>query len=164
MNLNFIYSAVVTLNFVVKFHVSLHETQNYFLLSGPNSTAHLYRENQTLWLDLSAGREHTMMYSQISGATFTFDWSGKTVDKQLMSNFSNIELWFDAYTFLSPILEMQHPPTPVESIFQCGNINYKLMALLIFSIGLALKFDLLIPTLLKLLGKEDIYVNMESRV
>ena len=160
MNLNFIYSAVVALNFVVKFHVSSEEKQDYFLFTGPNSTAHLYRTNNTLWLYLGNGEENRVMKCKVDNPTFTFDWISKTVDDNLMSNFSNIDVWFDAYTFLSPILEIQQPSTPTP-IVQGVKINYLLIALLIVSIGLGLKFDVVAPLIMKLLKKESLYVNME---
>ena len=165
MNLNFIFMSLMALDFTVNFHVSTDGKQDYFVFSGPNSTAHLYRENHTIWLYLESGREYTLSHSQISGPTFNFNWPSRTVNNELMINSSNLDVWFDAYTFLSPIVEFHHMTSaPIEPIFQCDNINYKLIALIIFSIGLGLKVDLVAPILLKMLKKESAYVNMESNV
>ena len=161
MNLNFIFSALVALDFTVNFHVSPEDKQDYFMFSGPNSTAHLFRENHTICLYLETGRERTLSRSRISGPTFTFTWSGKMVNNEVMSNSSNLDVWFDAYTFFSPVLMLnQQSLAPIEPIFQCDNINYKLIALIIFCIGVGLKFDVLLPILLKLLKKESPYVTM----
>ena len=53
MNFNFLFSVVSALSFVVEFPVNSNNTQDYFFFEGNNQTAHLYRENKTLFLHLS---------------------------------------------------------------------------------------------------------------
>ena len=162
MNLNFIFNTVVALNFVVEFNVSPQSSQDYFLFSGIDSSAHLYRKNNTIWLYLKHGQEHQTMNYENKEPTFTFNWSSKTINDNPMSNHSDMNMSFDAYTFLSPILNIQQPhPVVAEPIFHCGETNYKLIALIIFAVGLGLKFDLVAPILVKIFKKESSYVDMQ---
>ena len=165
MNLNFVFAAVVALNFVVKFEVSQDDTQDYFIFSGNNSTAHLYRNTNKLNLYLKSDSTQQLLTYELSSSEFTFGWDQKTVNNQPMDFHSNDSVLthfdFDAYTFLSPILEMQQLKCPeIEPVFQCGETNYKLITLIVFVIGIALKFDLAAPILIE--AVKTMYLIEES--
>ena len=157
MNLNFIYSAVVAMNFIATFDVSQQSKQEYFMLTGPNSTAHLFRKNETISLYLKYKNEEKIMVSEVQDSTFTFDWRFKTINKKPMNNNNNsteFQFEFDTYNFLSPVLLEESILQPTAPIFQ-PDINYKLIALIIFAIGMGLKLDIIAPILVKILKKES---------
>ena len=158
MDLNFVFTAVVALDFVVRFEVTVNNTQDYFLFSGVDSTAHLYRENDTirLFLRYKSNQQLFTLDEVFDGDTLTFDWDQKTVNSVPMntqdhqSDMDRLE--FDAYTFLSPIVEVQQLKCPImETVYQCNGTNYRLIALIIFAIGLGLKFDIAVPAILNIL-------------
>ena len=174
MDLNFVFATVVALNFIVDFEVSQDDTQDYFIFSGNNSIAHLYRNTNKLNLYLKSDSSQQLWTYEVPSSEFTFGWDQKTVNNHPMHFHGNDSVLthfdFDAYTFLSPISKMKQLKCPeFEPVFQCDETNYKLIILIVFAIGIALKFDLAAPILIKAVKtkyhvEESLYEEMNLSV
>ena len=174
MDINFVFTTVVALNFVVKFEITPEHFQDYFLFSGTDSIAHLYRENATTYLFLKHDSSQQLFTFDNASTPLTFAWDRKTINNKPMNVHSNQSLLnhfnFDAYTFLSPIMEIQQLNYLPSTECQCGETNYELIALIMFAIGLGFKFDVIAPKIFDMILKktkrleEDEYMEMNTVV
>lgn len=161
MNINFLYSFTAALSFTVRFSVSKDGSQDYFIFHGDNSTAaHLSRQNDTIKLFLRYNSSYRHLEMSNVSNQFTFSWKGYTIDNKSMdivrSEGSLRELKFNAYTYLSPALDFVPdltlayvPKVYQEHLLQCQDINYGLFVIIVFFIGILLKFDYITPRVFK---------------
>ena len=174
MDINFVFTAVVALNFVVKFDITTEHFQDYFLFSGSDSIAHLYRENATTYLFLKHESSQQLFTFDNASTPLEFAWDRKTINNKPMNVHNNHSLLnqfdFDAYTFLSPIMELNYLPSTESTLYQRGETNYELIALIMFAIGLGFKVDVIAPKIFNMILKktkrleEDDYMEMTTAV
>ena len=105
MNFNFLFGVVGSLNFIIKFAVNDKEQQDFFMFEGLNTTAHLHRYNQSIFLHLSNEIE-TLLYRTEFENILEFSWIGFKVNgtemKKVKSD-GDLLLEFNTFTFLSPL-------------------------------------------------------------
>lgn len=179
MNINFVYTLVTSLAFTVVFDVNDSQKQNYFLFGGEETSAHLFRVNDTVTLYLGDRDSNAIYQTGNINSGFTFSWDGYLINNMYMNNTRYIgnlgSLEFDSFTFLSPLMEILETcvisePCP-GSLYQCEGTKYGLVTLIVLGIGLLLKFDTISPkvrTLIrdalytKVSPDETIHEEMES--
>ena len=106
MNFNFLFGVVGSLNFIIKFAVNDKEQQDFFMFEGLNSSAHLHRYNQSIFLHLSNGIE-TLLYRTDFENMLEFSWKGFKVNGTEMKKVKSdgeLLLEFNTFTFLSPFV------------------------------------------------------------
>ena len=149
MNINFVFNVVVSLSFVSRFNVTIDERQDYFIFNGNGTTAHLSRSNRTISLVLISDDNYELYQTYNVTNNFTFKWNGFTIDEQKMNHVNSSgkieQLQFDSYSFLSPYLELEKEELEFcsceQAVFSSKEINYWVIALIMFGIGLGLKSD-----------------------
>ena len=146
MNFNFLFSVVSALSFVVEFPVNSNNTQDYFFFEGNNQTAHLYRENKTLFLHLNHnhGKMFSFFNTTIKRGTFLFSWKGFKVDGvDMLLQRSNGDIQhskFEHFTFVSPIINVLDIESPVTPVYNLENdVNYWYFFFLTFAAGILLE-------------------------
>ena len=176
MNVNLIFTIVTTLDFTARFAINPNDTpQNHFVLSGENTSAHLYQENTTLKLYLRLNSSYQLY--ELDGVINSFDflWNGFMVNGRQMelkrSEGNLTSLSFDAYTFVAPIelwnYEIIHEIV-TECVYQREKQNYVWFACIFFAVGILLKFDVIGPKVAQKVIKyyspelEGDYVAMEN--
>ena len=134
---------IVIINFSAKFLIDFENSlQNYFILDSKNSSAHLYRENDTLKLYLRTKSSYQIREIEATYGTFNFMWDGFKVNgtpmevKSKVGNLSRLD--FDTMTFISPIELWNVMPPEIETVYQCQDINYGWIVLIVFGAGLLL--------------------------
>ena len=148
-NLNFFLNAVVNLSFVLKFSVDVGEYQDYFSFNGNDNAAHLSRSNGTINLMLMFDDNYELYQAFNVLKNFTFDWDGYKINRQKMHLIKSSgrinQTQYDSFSFFST--EMEHEKEQLEydceehTIYNIEEIDYKLLALIIFMIGLSLRSD-----------------------
>ena len=101
MNFNFLFGIVGNLNFIIQFVINEKERQDFFLFEGVNSSAHLHRFNQTIYLQLSNGIE-TSLYQTDFENMLEYSWIGFKVNGTEMKKVESDRdflLMFDTFTF-----------------------------------------------------------------
>ena len=177
MDINFIFALATSLSFTVVFDVNNSYNQNYFVFNGDETSAHLFRKNDTVTLYLYDRDSYVIYQSSNITSSFMFSWEGYQINNMNMNktsyNGSLGSLEFDGFTFLSPhkeILETCYISEPCpEPVFQCEGTRYDLLTLIVLGIGLLLKFDIISPKLMSIIREaytkvsldESIYVEME---
>ena len=178
MNINFLYTVLTGLCFTVKFDFDGNSKQHYLIFTGPNTSAHLFRENSTLTLVLQSNFSFHRYQSLNITNPFTFTWEGFRVNGKAMNlikstkNIPNFQ--FNGYTFVSPYLEVLSDSDNVEyivpeSIFQCQDINYGIFLAIALAVGLIMRSDNILGRTLKICSKvlkseidESVYVEIDT--
>ena len=178
MNINFLYTVLTGLCFTVKFDLDGNSKQHYLIFTGPETSAHLFRENSTLTLVLQTNVSFYRYQSLNLTNPFTFTWEGFRVNNQTMKlikstgNITNFQ--YNGYTFLSPYLEVLQDSDNVEyiveqSVFQCQDINYGIFLAIALAVGMVMRSDNIISSSLKLLSnilesksEESVYVEIDN--
>ena len=143
MNFNLLFSTVSVLSFIIEFPVNTEERQDYFLFEGNNKSAHLFRENGTLYLHFT--HDHGEMFSiyniEIDEENFQFSWTGFQVNgKDMLPQTSNGEigpLEFEHFTFISPIVNILDFECDTQAVYTNleKNVNYWYFLLLMIIVG-----------------------------
>ena len=149
MNVNFIFNIVVSLSFVARFNVTTDEYQDYFIFNGNDTAAHLSRNKTTVSLVLLSGDDYQLYQTYNVTDNITFKWNGFTIDEQKMTCVNSSgridQIQFDSYSFLSPYLELEKDElefcSSEQTVFGSKDINYGLIALVMFGVGLSLRSD-----------------------
>ena len=148
MDFNLLFTLVASLSFSIKFNIDTNSKQDFFIFSGENTTAHLFRDNETLNLFLETISGYKLY--QISNITteFEFSWNEFKVDGRQMeivrSHGKLCTFQFNGYTFLSPWIDVipnQVVEHHQELVYRKSDIKYDLLALIVLAIGLLLKTD-----------------------
>ena len=175
MDFNLLFTLVASLSFSIKFNIDTNNKQDFFIFNGENTTAHLFRENETLNLFLQTNSSFKLY--QISNITtkFVFSWDEFMVDERQMeivrSHGQLDELQFNGYTFLSPWLDVpycQMVEDHQDLVYRESEIKYGLIALIALAMGLLLKSDAVAihvwekikVKLYQDVEEEDLYVEM----
>ena len=169
--------------FTVKFDFDENSKQHYFIFDGPDTSAHLFRENSTLTLVFQSNSSYSRYQTSNLTNPFQFTWDGVRVNDKTMKlvksvgNLTNFQ--FNGYTFLSPYLEISHEDfveyITQETLVEYRDINYGIFVAIALAVGLIMKSDNIISRTLKLLSNtseskpdeniyndENIYVEMSA--
>ena len=84
MDFHLVLSLASALTFVFEFPVNTQINQDYFILSGNNQSAHLYRVNNSIYLYLNQGQNYSVYNSTTIRDSFRFSWNNFTVDGEKM--------------------------------------------------------------------------------
>ena len=149
MNVNFVFNVVVSLSFVARFNVTIDDHQDYFVFNGNDTAAHLSRSKTTVSLLLISGDDYELYQTFNVTGNFTFKWNGFTIDDQKMNCVNSSgridQIQFDSYSFLSPYLQLEKDELEIcyceQTVFGCKDINYGLIALIMFGVGIGLRSD-----------------------
>ena len=152
MEINFSFSLFVSLNFIVKFEIDSNNKQDFFICHGENSTAHLFRMNDTLKLFLIDGSNYEHHQLTNISTLFEFKWRGFKINEQnmkLVKARGEIgDLKFNSFTFLSPYLELAQGYTSElsnEAVYwNLGESDYGFLDLIFLCIGVLLKSDVFV--------------------
>lgn len=141
MNFNLVFTALTTLLFSVKFRINSEARQDFFIFKGVNQSANLFREEEILKLYLTQNEGYELHSCMLQSPNFTFSWSGYMVDDEKMKVQDSVgsinKLFYDEFTFISPIIELSTPPfeDDVEPIYSFIGINYWYIVLIVLVIG-----------------------------
>jgi hypothetical protein len=144
--------ALASMNFTVRFNVSEANRQDYFIFDGQDQTAHMHRENGTVYLHLDQGENLQLYGAEISEDTFKFSWSGYLIDgaqMHLLKSHGNVtSMNFDSMTFLSTIVEYSEPESVSQVFSSLKETNYWYILAIGTLIALLCKSNTLITPLL----------------
>ena len=180
MEFNILFVVVASLSFTIEYDIDSNTKQGFFIFTaGEEGSAHLFRENTTINLYLRSNSSFELYQSSTLGKQFNFTWDGFRIDgkqmKMIKSNGQIGKLHFNGYTFLSPHLGVMREPVEdpqLETIYQNSETNYGLIVLIVLSIGMLLKTDIIAEKVWKKLIRiadtpetlstddEDSYVEM----
>ena len=149
MNINFVFNMLANLSFAVNFNSSIGENQTYFVFNGNDTAAHFSRINSTVSLLLLSGMDYNLYEAYNVSNDFIFKWNGFTINgKEMISVNSSrkiTEIEFDSYSFFSPYLKLKKDNLDVclceQRVFGCNDINYGLIALIMFGVCIGLRSD-----------------------
>ena len=181
MNFTILFHFIETLNFHVQFSLHLHYTQDFFIFQGGNSSAHLYRNNQTVFLYMRDDNGFQLFQANILNK-LEFSWRGFKINgtdmKMVKSTGSSNMEDLNEFTFLSPVVNLQPDilmetctldtnETISESKFisslNSKNVNYGYIAAIILIFAIALEVKMKIPLLInRLIGEEADQEVVES--
>ena len=145
---------VASLSFVSKFNVDVGEKQDYFSFNGNDNAAHLSRSNGTVNLILMSGNNYELYQTFNVSNSFTFKWDGYMVNSRKMNLIKSSgkvnQTQYDSYSFFSTELEFEKEQLEKDelefcscdqTVFGCRDINYGLIALIMFGVGVGLRSD-----------------------
>ena len=186
MNFTILFHIIGNLNFHVQFSLDSNYMQDFFIFQGGNSTAHLYRNNETVSLYLRDEKGFELYQTNILNK-LEFSWRGFQIngtDMKLIKSTGNTSMdYLNEFTFISPIIDLQ--PGIISEVSNFNNnesesrfispqnskdVNYGYIAAIILIFAIALELKMKIPLLInRLFGKEinqkieeSDYVSMEN--
>lgn len=142
MNINILF-AISSLNFTINFKIDANKTQDLFFFAGYDKSAHLFRENKTVFLDVYNGNNFSSYYADIRNK-LEFSWNGFKVNNTVMNNIESRgmvkDLTFDLFSFNSPFEEIiekdiMNPCKNISTFIDGENINYWYILLIVLLIG-----------------------------
>ena len=144
MNFNLLFTTLSTLSFSVKFQVESSARQDFFLFEGTNQSAHLFRDGQSLTLNLQQNDGYKLYKTELISRNFTFSWNEYMVDNQqmlLQDSTGNVkDVVFQDFKFDSPIIELLEFDYSVEPVYKLNNdVNYGYIVLIFLGTGLLFK-------------------------
>ena len=186
MNFTILFHIIGNLNFHVQFSLDSNYMQDFFIFQGGNSTAHLYRNNETVSLYLRDEKGFELYQTNILNK-LEFSWKGFQIngtDMKLIKSTGNTSMdYLNEFIFISPIIDLQpgimlemsnFNNNESESRFispqNSKDVNYGYIAAIILIFAIALELKMKIPLLInRLFGKEfdqkfeeSDYVSMEN--
>ena len=186
MNFTILFHIIGNLNFHVQFSLDSNYMQDFFIFQGGNSTAHLYRNNETVSLYLRDEKGFELYQTNILNK-LEFSWRGFQIngtDMKLIKSTGNTSMdYLNEFTFISPIIDLQpgimlemsnFNNNESESRFispqNSKDVNYGYIAAIMLIFAIALELKMKIPLLInRLFGKEfdqnfeeSGYVSMEN--
>ena len=186
MNFTILFHIIGNLNFHVQFSLDSNYMQDFFIFQGGNSTAHLYRNNETVSLYLRDDERFELYQTNILNK-LEFTWKGFQIngtDMKLIKSTGNTSMdYLNEFIFISPVIDLQ-PGIMLEMSKLNNNesesrfisppnskdVNYGYIAAIILIFAIALELKMKIPLLInRLFGKEfdqnfeeSGYVSMEN--
>jgi hypothetical protein len=146
MNFTFLFAAIAALTFKVQFSVDDNSRQDYFLFQGDDQSAHLHRQNQTLYLHLIQGNDVEVyeMSLQTAGTNFYFSWLNYMVDEDPMMLVKRIgrivSMDFYHFTFISPLYDASDDYNcDIETYYNLKEINYWFIAGIVLIVAILCK-------------------------
>lgn len=174
MNINLLYSLVTILSFIITFDVNNLQRQDYFLLDGNGTSAHLFRYNETVYLLLRSKSNYELYQGSVSDNIFEFKWDDFSINNQsmMLNNSSGgvIDTSYNTFTFLNPNFVHDNDIGKISNAEQLhqypGNTNYSVVVFIVLGIGLLLKSDKVAlkvySSLLKNVNNEEVFDDTES--
>ena len=186
MNFTILFHIIGNLNFNVQFSLDSNYMQDFFIFQGGNSSAHLYRNNKTVFLYLHDDKGFQLYQTNIL-KELEFTWKGFQINgsgMKLIKSTGNTSMdYLNEFIFISPIIDLQ-PGIMLEASNFNNNesesrfispqnskdVNYGYIAAIILIFAIALELKMKIPLLInRLFGKEinqkieeSDYVSMEN--
>ena len=140
MNFTILFGVVSTLSFSLKFILDEGKRQDFFLFEGNNQSAHLFRIDNKLHLNIEENGKYKFLTSNLDGYNFSFSWRGYKVNGEEMVSYKtdkNNQIWnstYNTFTFISPFIKdwepLDCPPLPVYSCEKKMPINYGYVAMI----------------------------------
>ena len=181
MNFTVLFQIIGSLNFQVRFSLNSYNTQDFFIFQGEYSSAHLYRNNETLSLYLRDDTDFELYQTNILNE-LEFSWRGFKVNGtdmlKIKSTGSTGMDDLNEFTFLSPVLDLQADilmedcsvnvnetitESEVMQSLNFRNVNYGYIAGVILIIVMALELRMKIPIIIeRLYGKQNEHELGES--
>ena len=186
MNFTILFHIIGNLNFNVQFSLDSNYMQDFFIFQGGNSSAHLYRNNETVSLNLRDDEGFELYETNILNK-LEFTWKGFQIngtDMKLIKSTGNTRMdYLNEFIFISPVID--HQPGIMLEMSNFNNnesesrfisppnskdVNYGYIAAIILIFAIALELKMKIPLLInRLFGKEfdqnfeeSGYVSMEN--
>ena len=140
MDFNLLFAVLTSFSFILKFSVDSSEKQDFFLFNGVNTSAHLYRENTSIYLYLAKEHNISIYNASLFSNYIEFSWDDfvlNNVKMELMRAAGEVSnLNFNAFTFTSPIIDfacLDVECNIFEPLHQLKNVNYGyIIAIMIF--------------------------------
>ena len=136
MNFTLLFAVVGSLSFVIDFTIIPGEKQDFLFFEGINDSAHLYRENNTVFLHVNMEIYRATIENKLE-----FSWNGFRINgtemEKIKSSGEDRTLEFDAFTFLSPALNLQEyqEEKTFNPILKSIKLNYYyILIIVIFSV------------------------------
>ena len=180
MNFTVLFHLIGSLNFHVQFSLHSDNTQDFFFFQGENSSAHLYRNNETVSLYLRDDKEFELYQIHILNE-LDFSWRGFKVNGTDMRKIKSTGVTdmedLNEFTFLSPIVDLQADilmnlcsPNASERITEgevmqslnLKNVNYGYIAGIMLLIVMALELRIKIPLITERLFGQQIENEFEE--
>ena len=135
MEFNLLFSVVGALSFVIEFDILPDERQDFLFFTGDNTSAHLFRENNTVFLHIAD--THFETYRTDIENQLEFSWDGFKVNgtemKKVKTNGNVAKLNFDVFTFLSPIVKNEpREEAIIETLLTSEKLNYYYILAIVF--------------------------------
>ena len=132
MNFTLLFAVVENLSFVIDFKLSLDQKQDFLFFEGVNDSAHLFRQNSTILLNVNNELYKTDIVDRIQFSWRGFMVNGSEMEKMKTTGEEKL-LTLDAFTFLSPIVKISKDEEAKEEYFHSflsQKINYYYILLL----------------------------------
>lgn len=171
MDFNLLFALVGSLNFTVNFDVYDGEAQDYFIFEGLNSSAHLYRQNYTVYLYVRDFNNYETYQTDVIDRV-EFSWIGFKInntkmEERLNKAFSNVE--FNSFTFISPIINATQMNIHEEGFTNLdpsfySDVNYGYIVAIALTVAIIVECKAFIVRLVSAnsSGDESDYVTMEN--
>ena len=128
MNFVLLLTTVSTLSFTVRFRVNNERQQDYFIFEGVNQSAHLFRQNSTLYLRCMQEERIALYETNLTDNHFNFSWLDFMIDNRAMKSTikgENItEMKFDYFVLISPQFEDTNLDYTVNPNYELHGVNY----------------------------------------
>ena len=121
------------LSFVIDFKLSLNQKQDFLFFEGVNDSAHLFRQNSTILLNVNNELYKTDIVDRIQFSWKGFKVNGSEMEKIKSTGEGEI-LTFDAFTFLSPIVKISKEEEEAKEEYFHSFLSQKINYYYIFAI------------------------------
>lgn len=173
MNFTILLHIIGSLKFNLTFELTSNHNQDFFIFDGLNSSAHLYRDNETIYLYLYNNNEFELYQTTILNK-IQFSWVDFKVNGTAMKKVKSTKTTdmndLEQFTFLSPLLDFQPyivmdpslsninqtvKENEIMHSLKLKEINYGYIAGIILIFAIALELKIKIPLIItKFFGKE----------
>ena len=143
MEFNIFFTLVSALSFSIRFDIDSSKKQDYLVFLGDNDTVHLLRENNTLILYTRQNESYNIYNYYNITDDFSFTWDGYKINEETMVLVESVgtidTMFFDSYTFLSPITDFYEPTASTDPVYSHNGINYGYITMIV--VGVILAFE-----------------------
>lgn len=146
MNFNILFNIVANLSFTIDFYNSDESYQDFFIFNGDNTSANLFRKNDTIILYLKLINDFEIYNLDNITDSFSFSWSKFTINNEQMKCVKNSteikNLKFTNFTFISPIIDIYSDfivEPLLETLGKFNGFNYGYLVLITVFVGIILK-------------------------
>ena len=142
MNFTLLLTTVSTLSFTINFKVSDDSTQDYFIFEGDNQTAHLFRENSTLYLRCTQLDRIAIYKTELTDVDFRFSWLDHIVNGRVMEMLKKDDdftaMSFEHYVLISPqfVEEDVNLKCTVNPSYEVHGTNYWYIAAIVVVVAI----------------------------
>ena len=135
MDFNRLFTIIGNLSFVIDFEILPERHQDFLFFEGANASAHLFRKNNTVFLNVVDSSFE--MYQADIIDKLEFSWKGFEINgskmEKVKTNGNATNLDFDVFTLLSPILKYEPQEEAImETILTSEKLNYYYIFTIVF--------------------------------